>query len=104
MCKRFCIPLFGIAFVLLFGAVVMLLWNALLPPLLNVGVIGYWQAVGLLILARILFGGFHCGRHFGRHPFMHRRWMALSEEEREKLREEWGDRCGCGKPKPPASE
>jgi len=44
-------------FALLFGLVVMWLWNWLLPELFGIAVIGYWQAFGLVILARILFGG-----------------------------------------------
>jgi hypothetical protein len=51
--------------VLLFGALVMVLWNAILPHLLGVSPIGYWQSVGLLLLTRILIGslGMARGRH-----------------------------------------
>jgi hypothetical protein len=54
----------------LFGitAVVMLLWNAILPALLGVKLIGYWQAMGLLILSRILFGSFGSGSGHKRRP------------------------------------
>lgn len=48
-----------------FGYVVMLLWNAVLPALLSVRSISYWQSVGLLVLARILVGGFGHGKHGG---------------------------------------
>ena len=41
----------------LFGYFVMLLWNWLMPPLFHAGTINYWQAFGLVILAKILFGG-----------------------------------------------
>ncbi len=44
-----------------FGYLVMLLWNAVLPAVSAVHHITYWQSVGLLLLARILVGGF--GRH-----------------------------------------
>jgi len=50
-------------FALLFGLVVMWLWNWLLPGLFGIAVIGYWQAFGLVILARILFGGILPGFH-----------------------------------------
>jgi hypothetical protein len=50
---------------LFFGYVVMLLWNAVLPALLSVRSISYWQSVGLLALARILVGGFGHGKHGG---------------------------------------
>ena len=53
------------AFAFIGGAVVQALWNWLLPPILGWPAIGFWQALGLLVLARILFGGvrsIHGGR------------------------------------------
>jgi len=47
----------------LFGYFVMLLWNWLMPPLLHAGTINYWQAFGIVILAKILFGGVGGGHH-----------------------------------------
>ncbi|HEY9167127.1 MAG TPA: hypothetical protein VIS48_13305 [Candidatus Kryptonia bacterium] len=74
--------LLGLPFVLFFLAVgsliVMLLWNALLPVLFGLKTIDYLQAIGLLVLAKILFGGFgrrprpFYGRH--RHWDQWRRW------------------------------
>jgi len=92
----FIFPPIAIAVVFLLSAAVMLLWNALLPPLLNVGTVTYWQALGLLILSRLLFGGFHRGwGHHRRHShFLAHRWMQMSDEEREKVRHEWKSRCG----------
>ena len=46
---------------LLFGYVVMLLWNWLMPTIFGLGVINFWQAVGIMILAKLLFGGFGGG-------------------------------------------
>jgi len=67
------------AFAFLFGAVVMWLWNWLMPAIFHLGVITYWQAVGLAILGRLLIGGFHHGAHHrGRHnfgPWRHRHYM-----------------------------
>lgn len=58
------------AFALLFGAVVMWLWNGLMPAIFHLGVITYCQAIGLAVLGRLLFGGFHHGMHGrGRHGF-----------------------------------
>lgn len=48
----------GISLVILFGFVVMWLWNALMPEIFNTKEITYFQGIGLLILGRILFGGF----------------------------------------------
>jgi len=55
---------------LVFGYVIMLLWNWLMPVIFGLPVIGYWQAWGLLILAKILFGsGSHHRSH--RHKYGH---------------------------------
>lgn len=54
-------------FALLFGIVVMHLWNWLMPELFGLGLIGFWQAFGLVLLARILVGGWHHGHNGGDH-------------------------------------
>ena len=51
----------AIVFAALFGFVIMWLWNWLMPELFGLSIISYWQAVGLLILSKILFGGLGCG-------------------------------------------
>jgi hypothetical protein len=51
-------------FVLLFGYITMILWNWLVPALFNGPVIHFWQALGLLLLSKILLGGFG-GKHWG---------------------------------------
>jgi hypothetical protein len=91
------IPIAIVAGIFIFGHVVMFLWNGILPAVLGVHTITFWQALGILLLAKILFGGFH-GRH-GCHGFHRRRqlmekWSQLSPEEREKLRSELRGRCG----------
>ena len=82
----------GIAIIItmtaVFGAAVMLLWNALLPGLLGLPVLNYWQAAGILLLVRILSGGL--GHNFGHRPFGHanelrEKWMNMSEEERKEF-------------------
>jgi hypothetical protein len=89
-CKHRCgarflkIGILVIAGVLVLGYVVMLLWNWLMPDLIDsFHTIGYLQAVGLIVLSRILFGGL---RQHGCHGRWYRhRWHHLSPEEREKL-------------------
>ncbi len=44
------------ALAVLFGFIVMWLWNALMPTIFNLPEIGYWQAVGLVVLSHIFFG------------------------------------------------
>ncbi len=92
-------PFIIAAGVLLFGSVVMFLWNAILPSVLNVSTITFWQALGILVLAKILFGGFRGGWR-GRHRGMHwrNRWMNMTDEERAKFREQWRNRCRPSEP------
>ncbi len=90
----------------LFSLVTMLLWNSLLPQLFHFPVITFWQAVGLLILTRLLFSGggmHHRGWHNHRmHYHLREKWLKMSPEEREKFRENirnhrnpWSHDC-CG--------
>jgi hypothetical protein len=86
------IPIGIAAIVLLVGYVIMSLWNGILPDLFGWHTITFWQAIGLLILSRILFGGFKCCSHRGNIHSGKHRWH-ISPEEREKMREEWKNRC-----------
>lgn len=53
------LAILGMAFfIFIGGTIVMLLWNTLLPPLFSLPAITFWQALGILVLCRILFGGF----------------------------------------------
>ncbi|MET3108386.1 hypothetical protein AAKU67_002770 [Oxalobacteraceae bacterium GrIS 2.11] len=80
------------------AAVVMNLWNWIMPGLyFGINTIDYWHALGLLVLSRILFGGFrgHGGWHRA-HKWQHwQKWQAMSPEEREKF---WQHRGGGRKP------
>ncbi len=48
---------FAVFFAFLFGLVVKVLWNWLMPALFGLGTITFWQAFGIVLLAKILFGG-----------------------------------------------
>jgi hypothetical protein len=93
-------PLAIAAFIWIGGEVVMHLWNWLLPMLFGVRTIDFWQALGVLILSRILFGRWGHGRHHGRPDrFGGDRWKQTTPEEREKFRQEMRARwCGGGAP------
>ena len=96
--------LFAALFVTVFGFVVMSLWNWLMPALFGWHLINFWQAVGVLVLSKILFGGFrgHPGRHLYWRRRMMERWEQMTPEEREKFRQ--GMRGRCGPFGPPAAE
>ena len=55
---------------LVIGALAMVLWNWLMPSIFGLGIINYWQAFGIVLFAKLVFGGF--GKHFG--PFAGRRF------------------------------
>ena len=66
--------IFGILFIALVPFALMYLWNWLMPELFNLAIINYWQALGLLVLSKILFSGFrhgapHSDKTDHHHPF-----------------------------------
>lgn len=98
-------------FIFIGGEVVKLLWNWLLPPLFGWRQLTFWEALGLLTLCRILFGGI--GGHRGpsyRGPGIRarmadkmadrmadrfaERWGSMTPEERERFRQRVRERCG----------
>lgn len=88
-----------VLFVLLVAAalsvVFMSLWNWLMPPLFGLHRIGFWQALGLLILGKILFGGFRPrhGSPMGWRARMMDRWARMTPEEREQFQQGMRGRC-----------
>ncbi len=96
--------LFAALFVIVFSFVLMSLWNWLMPALFGWHVINFWQAVGILVLSKILFGGFRGrpGRHMYWRRRMMERWEQMTPEEREKFRQ--GMSGGCGPFGSPAAE
>lgn len=80
----------------LLGYVVMSIWNAVLPAVTGLHSITFVQALGLLVLSRILFGGLRGWGRRGGHwrARMHARWQQMSSEERERFRGALGSR-GC---------
>src|SRR6266436_2286693 len=91
-------------FVFLGGELVLHLWNWLLPPLFGWRQITFWQALGLLALCRILFGGW--GGHGSPRSNIRRRikermderWERMTPEEREKFRQSFQGRCSPFEP------
>ena len=89
--------LFAAIAIFVFGSVVMLLWNNVLAQVTHVSTITFVQALGILVLAKILFGGFHGGwgpRRYYWKQRMREKWNNMTPEEREKFKQEWQKRCG----------
>jgi len=80
----------GLAAIAGFGAVTMLLWNWLMPCIFGLAAISFWQALGLLVLSRILFGGIGgrpwmgMGRH-KHHNHLREKWMKMTHEEQKEF-------------------
>ncbi|MFC0514019.1 hypothetical protein ACFFGT_07415 [Mucilaginibacter angelicae] len=98
--RFFFIPLGVIACLAVISFIVMQLWNNLLPDILHVTAITYWQAMGIFILCKILFGFGKGGpKGGGGAPWMRgrmaERFKNMSPDDREKFRAQWEDRM-CG--------
>lgn len=92
---------FGIAAISALTFITMFLWNNLATAIFGLPVIGFFQALGLMVLGRLLTGGFGSrgwrgGSGFNpRHRHMRERWKSMSEEERAQFTQRWGrHRCG----------
>jgi Ca2+/H+ antiporter, TMEM165/GDT1 family len=79
--------------IFVFGTIIMSLWNNVLTPVLHVSTITFWQGLGILLLSKILFGGFK-GRGGWRPDYWKQRmmWNNMTTEQKEKLKEEWKNR------------
>jgi hypothetical protein len=81
--------LLGLAAIAGFGAVFMLLWNALVPPIFGITVINFWQAVGLLILlaglSKFMVISAFLGMRGYRHNPIREKWRKMTPEQREKF-------------------
>lgn len=86
---------FVILILVLVAALVMQLWNWLLPELFGLHPISLTQALGLLVLSKILFGGWRTGGHRW-FAGGHAAWGQMTDEEREKIREKFRGRCWHG--------
>jgi len=89
----------------LFTYFVMSLWNWLMPVIFGLTIINFWQALGLLVLSKILFGGWggKGGRGWSKHNSgnwrhnMHEKWNAMSDEEKQNFKAKMKNRCGNDK-------
>ncbi len=65
------------------GALVMVLWNALIPDIFGLTTINFWQALGLFALSHLLFSRFNHGKFKDKaHRSMHDKWKKMTPEQR----------------------
>jgi hypothetical protein len=77
--------------------VVMSLWNWLMPTLFARPPIGFWQALGLLVLSKILFSGFRGRPGYGARwrNRLRERWERMTPEERERFKSGLHAKADC---------
>jgi hypothetical protein len=92
--------LVGIICLAVIGVVVMFLWNWLMPSIFSIRAINFWEALGLFILSRALFGHWGIGRAPGwkRKYQYYKKFSSMSPEERERFKEKMFQKwCSSGK-------
>src|SRR3982750_1635872 len=90
---------FGVLALVLIGLVTQTLWNWLVPVLFSGPVINFWQALGLLLLSKILFWSWGGKGHHQGGPwkgyYMKKRWDGMSPEDKERFKQKMKDKwCG----------
>lgn len=78
-------------------ALLMVLWNWLMPPIFGLITLTYWQAGGLLLLSKLLFSGFNFNKRGHKPPFarnsMKNKFMNMTQEEKETFKAKWKEKC-----------
>jgi hypothetical protein len=95
--KGFKFAAFAVAAVAVAAYLVMSLWNFVLPAVTGLRAISFAQALGLLVLSRLLFGGWRGrgGWHWRRR--LRERWEQMTPEQREQMRQTLRSHSGrCG--------
>lgn len=83
-------------FAFVIGALIMVLWNWLMPEIFELGTITYWQGFGIALLARLLFGGMghtgECDKHSPKSRIKHSEHMhrfSLRTGRLDDMYEDW---------------
>lgn len=102
--RFFWIPFFVLLSAAMLSAAVMWLWNHVLVEVVPVRSISFWQAAGLMVLSRLLFGNFpNRGNRWGdasrfgsqaNGAAWKAKWHQMSDEEKARFREQWRKRRG----------
>lgn len=93
--KVFTIPITIAVILFVSSAAVMFLWNALLPEILGISTITYWQAMGIMVLCKILFGSFHnrfshsnYNRQYNRRKELAEIWTRMTPDQKQRMKQE----------------
>lgn len=100
------IPFFFVGMAALVTWILMLLWNWLMPIIFDLTTITFWQALGLLVMSKLLFGGFGGGKRGGscngsnnhrgwKHKFKHK-WANMSVEDKMKWESKFSGKANSG--------
>jgi len=88
---------FGLLFFFLFTSATMLLWNHLATAIFGLPALSFFQTVGLMVLGRLLTGGFRPGGWRGgpgpgwrKGHYWRERWQNMTPEQREQAMQRWG--------------
>ncbi|MBI3232666.1 MAG: hypothetical protein HYZ42_01255, partial [Bacteroidetes bacterium] len=88
------IPFFIILAIFGFTYIVMLLWNYVFVDMYPAAELTFYKAMALLVLSKILFGGFKGGNGFGgKANGWKNRMKNMTDEEKEAMKAEWKQRC-----------
>lgn len=80
--------------VYIFGNVTVWLWNYTMVELFHLPMLDFWHAIALLLLSKILFGGFRGrGGHWGKRRFWKAKWDSMTPDEREQFKAKFAERC-----------
>lgn len=86
----------AITIVAIFGYIVMLLWNNILVEVTPIKPINFWQSLGLLLLSKILFGGFNKGFTGKGNKWsseLKEKWHNMNDDEKEAFKQQWRSKC-----------
>ena len=94
--RLFFIPLMLIGGALMV-ALVMVLWNWLMPTIFGLITITYWQSAGLLLLSKLLFSGFNFNKRGKKPSFarnaMKNKFMNMNDEEKQAFKAKFKEKC-----------
>jgi len=97
--KIFIAPMILLA-IAAFSYITMLLWNSLMPEIFHLTTISFWQAAGLLVLTRLLFGfNGPWGHHNHRAHHLREKWANMNPQEREEFMQRLHEQRHCWGPK-----